>query len=30
VPSELSYGYFCGNIVDENDAWVSSHREISQ
>jgi hypothetical protein len=25
VLSELGYGYFCGNIVDEYDAWVSSH-----
>jgi hypothetical protein len=24
VPSELGYGYFCGNIVGEDDAWVSS------
>jgi hypothetical protein len=24
VPSELGYGYFCGNIVSEDDAWVSS------
>jgi hypothetical protein len=29
VPSDLGYGYFCGNVVGENDAWVSSHREIS-
>jgi hypothetical protein len=25
VPSELGYGYFCDNVVDEDDAWVSSH-----
>jgi hypothetical protein len=25
VPSELGYGYFCGNVVSEDDAWVSSH-----
>jgi hypothetical protein len=25
VPSELGYGYFCGNVVGENDAWVSSY-----
>jgi hypothetical protein len=25
VPSELGYGYFCGNIVGEDDAWVSLH-----
>jgi hypothetical protein len=25
VPSELGYGYFCGNIVDEDDVWVSSY-----
>jgi hypothetical protein len=25
VPSELRYGYFCGNIVSEDDAWVSSY-----
>jgi hypothetical protein len=24
VPSEIGYGYFCGNIVGEDDAWVSS------
>jgi hypothetical protein len=29
VPSELGYGYFCGNVVSENDAWVGSHRAIS-
>jgi hypothetical protein len=23
VPSELGYGYFCGNVVGEADAWVS-------
>jgi hypothetical protein len=30
VPLELGYGHFCGNVVGENDAWVGSHREISQ
>jgi hypothetical protein len=30
VPSELGYGYFCNNVVGENDAWVGLHREISQ
>jgi hypothetical protein len=25
VPLELGYGYFCGNVVGENDAWVSSY-----
>jgi hypothetical protein len=25
VPSELGYGYFCGNVVGEDDAWVSEH-----
>jgi hypothetical protein len=25
VPSELGYGYFCGNIVGEDDAWVSEY-----
>jgi hypothetical protein len=24
VPSELGYDYFCGNVVGEDDAWVSS------
>jgi hypothetical protein len=24
VPSELGYGYFCDNIVGEDNAWVSS------
>jgi hypothetical protein len=24
VPFELGYGYFCGNVVGEDDAWVSS------
>jgi hypothetical protein len=24
VLSELGYGYFCGNVVGEDDAWVSS------
>jgi hypothetical protein len=23
VPSKLGYGYFCGNVVGENDAWMS-------
>jgi hypothetical protein len=26
VPSELGYGYFCGNIVGEEVAWVSSYK----
>ena len=26
VPSELGYGYFCGNVVGENDNWVSDYR----
>jgi hypothetical protein len=26
VPSELRYNYFCGNVVGENDAWVSSYK----
>jgi hypothetical protein len=30
VSSEFGYGYFCGNVVGDNDAWVGSHREISQ
>jgi hypothetical protein len=25
VPFELGYGYFCGNIVGEDDAWASSY-----
>jgi hypothetical protein len=25
VPSELGYGYFCSNIVGEDDAWVSKY-----
>jgi hypothetical protein len=25
VPSELGYGHFCGNVVGENDAWMSSY-----
>jgi hypothetical protein len=25
VPSELGYGNFCGNIVGEDDAWLSSY-----
>jgi hypothetical protein len=25
MPSELGYGYFCGNVVGEDDAWVSLH-----
>jgi hypothetical protein len=24
VPSELRYDYFCGNVIGEDDAWVSS------
>jgi hypothetical protein len=28
VPSELGYGYFCGNVVGEHDAWVSSYRHV--
>jgi hypothetical protein len=27
VPSELEYGYFCGNVVGEDDAWVSSYKQ---
>jgi hypothetical protein len=27
VPSELGYGYFCGNVVGEDDAWVSSYKQ---
>jgi hypothetical protein len=23
VSSELGYGYFCGNVIGEDDAWVS-------
>ena len=23
VPSELGYGYFCGNTIGESDNWVS-------
>jgi hypothetical protein len=26
VPSELGYGYFCGNVVGEDDALVSSYK----
>jgi hypothetical protein len=26
VPSELGYDYFCGNVVGEDDAWVSSYK----
>ena len=26
VPSELGYGYFYGNVVGEDDAWVSSYK----
>ena len=26
VPSELGYGYFCGNVVGEDDNWVSDYR----
>jgi hypothetical protein len=25
VPSKLGYGYFCGNVVGEDNAWVSSY-----
>jgi hypothetical protein len=25
VPSELGYEYFCGNVVGEDDAWVSEY-----
>jgi hypothetical protein len=25
VSSELGYGYFCDNVIGEDDAWVSSH-----
>jgi hypothetical protein len=25
VPSELGYAYFYGNVVVEDDAWVSSY-----
>jgi hypothetical protein len=25
VPSEIGYDYFCGNVVGEDDAWVSSY-----
>jgi hypothetical protein len=25
VPSELGYGYFCGNVVGEDDAWECLH-----
>jgi hypothetical protein len=25
MPSELRYGYFCGNVDGEDDAWVSSY-----
>jgi hypothetical protein len=24
VPAKLGYGYFCGNVVSEDDACVSS------
>jgi hypothetical protein len=27
VPSELGYDYFCGNVVGEDDAWVSSYKQ---
>jgi hypothetical protein len=27
VSSELGYGYFCGNVVVEDDAWVSSYSQ---
>jgi hypothetical protein len=23
---ELGYGYFCGNVIGEDDAWVSSYK----
>jgi hypothetical protein len=26
VPSELGYGYFCDNVVGEDDACVSSYK----
>jgi hypothetical protein len=26
VPFELGYGYFCGNVVGEDDAWASSYK----
>jgi hypothetical protein len=25
VPSKLRYGYFCDNVVGEDDAWVSEY-----
>jgi hypothetical protein len=25
VPSGLGYGFFCSNVVGENNTWVSSH-----
>jgi hypothetical protein len=25
VPLELIYGYFCGNVVGDDDAWASSY-----
>jgi hypothetical protein len=28
VPSELGYDYFCGNVIGEDDAWVSSYSQI--
>jgi hypothetical protein len=27
VPSKIGYGYICGNVVGEDDAWVSSQAE---
>jgi hypothetical protein len=24
VPSDHGYGYFCGNVVGEDDSWMSS------
>jgi hypothetical protein len=27
VHSELRYDYFCGNVVGEDDAWVSSYKQ---
>jgi hypothetical protein len=27
VPSELRYAYFCGNIIGEDDACVSSYKQ---
>jgi hypothetical protein len=25
VPSELGHSYFCGNIIDEDDVWLSKY-----